>query len=115
MQALREVLTLLAADPVAQIAHIDDIRATAEQLRDGVVELAPIDRVLERRGALAPATASAVRRIDALFDAMMEAEEDLFTEHGIRHADAWAEIRQAAARALEGMDRRGDPGRGRGR
>ncbi len=100
-----DVLELLGAGPERQVAELDAFREVATQLREGVVDMVRLNDSLERRGALPPRVAAAVRRIDARFDAMIDAGESMFTEEAVRNSPEWEEVRRVARGALAELRR----------
>lgn len=100
LRLLIDVLEVLAAGPEHQVAALPEFRQAATQLRDGVVDMVRLNEALERRGALPPAAADAVRALDACFDRMMDAGDAMFTAEAVRHAAEWREVRRIARGAL---------------
>jgi len=97
---LRDVLELLAAPPARQTEALAAFREAAEQIRDGVVDMVQLHESLMRRGALSPAAAASIHEIDARFDAMIEAGDEMFTVEALESASEWREVRELARRAL---------------
>lgn len=103
---LKRSLELLAAPPGDQLHHLTSIGC-----KEAVDELAlELDDVFPDSGPVAGLELNreqldAVRDLEAKLDRMSGQEhEDLWTPEALRKRSEWAEIRQAAKRALAFLD-----------
>ncbi len=105
---LIDALQVAAADAEQQAEALEAFRRIAFEIRAGQV-VALLDEQLRRQQVLPEPVAERIRRIDELFDAMVErGDEQLFSEEALQGSPLWSELRAAARQALEllGVPRR---------
>jgi hypothetical protein len=99
LEALTDALDLLAADPADQAPALPLLRRAAEELRAGVADLLPADRVLARPNVIPRAAAEAVVAIDREMEALLE-DRAAWTTEALDELPHWREIRRLARHAL---------------
>jgi hypothetical protein len=99
LEALIDALELLAADPADQAPALPLLRRAAEELRAGVADLLPVDRVLLRRDAIPRAAAEVVVEIDREMEALLE-DRAAWSATALDERPQWREIRRLARHAL---------------
>jgi hypothetical protein len=98
---LIEALRVAAADAEQQAAALGAFRQIASDIRSGQV-VTLLDEQLRRERVLPEAVAERIRRIDELFDAIVEQDDArLFSPQALEGSPLWSELRTAARQALE--------------
>ena len=108
---LIDALQVAAADAEQQVEALGAFRRIAAEIRSGQT-VALLDLQLQRERVLPEAVAERIRKIDELFDAMVEqGDERLFGPEALETSPRWRELRAAARQALEllGVPRRPPP------
>jgi hypothetical protein len=109
---LVDALQLAAAGPEQQAGALPAFRRIAAEIRSGK-SVALLDEQLRRENLLPEEVASAIRRIDELFDILLQQDDQqAFSASALQASPLWREMRAVARRALDllGVPLRPPPG-----